>query len=299
MHVAYPKISRPIPGAIIIPPMFAMEPPSLAGARPGHGELEVTRLGPRSIVTRARATSPLRLLTPRNHGSAAWVYGATYGGGLVDGDAVRLAMSVGPGATAMLSTQASTKVYRSTRGTSAELDVTVAPDGLAAILPDPVVMFAGSSYRQTQRVKLAGGAGLLLVDWLSSGRRGAGERWRFDTYASRLEVRYDERLVVVDSLLLECDGTDLENRMGRFNVLCIIVLVGPALYQHAEVALAGISTLPVPKRADLIVGGSPLRERGAIIRIAGVSYEDVATAARGYLNFVPSLLGDDPWARKW
>ena len=31
---------------------------------------------------------PLRLLTPANHGHAAWVYTSSYGGGLVDGDRV-------------------------------------------------------------------------------------------------------------------------------------------------------------------------------------------------------------------
>ena len=48
-----------------------------------------------------------------------------------------------------------------------------------------------------------------------------------------------------------------------------------------------------------MTGASPLREDGCIVRIAGVSFEEVAAAAREYLRFVPSLLGDDPWVRKW
>jgi len=57
----------------------------------GRGEIEVVRRPDgRSVVARAYATSPLRLLTPINHGHAAWIYGSSYGGGLVDGDAVTL-----------------------------------------------------------------------------------------------------------------------------------------------------------------------------------------------------------------
>ena len=71
--------------------------PGQSGAAPGRGRVEIVRRGERSVVTRAVATSPLRLLTPRNHGRGAWVYTATYGGGLVDGDAIQLDISVGAG----------------------------------------------------------------------------------------------------------------------------------------------------------------------------------------------------------
>lgn len=266
---------------------------------PGQGSLAVVRRGARSVVTRAIASSPLRLLTPRNHGSAAWVYLATYGGGLVDGDAVRLGVSVGPDAMAMLSTQASTKVYRSTRGTSLELDAAVAPGGLLAVLPDPVVCFTASTYRQTQRVELGAGAGLVLVDWLSSGRRAAGERWRFDRYASRLAVHQDGRLVMLDALSLDPAEGNLERRLGRFNVVCLIAIVGPPVRAYAAHALARTASVPVVKRARVIVGASAVGETGCLVRIAAVSFEEAAAATREYLRFVPSLLGDDPWARKW
>src|SRR5688572_14237285 len=79
---------------------------SLSG-HPGRGELEIVRGPRRSVVCCALATSPLRLLLPANHGQAAWIYTATYGGGLVDGDSMSLGVTVGPGASAFLSTQAS------------------------------------------------------------------------------------------------------------------------------------------------------------------------------------------------
>lgn len=266
---------------------------------PGTGRLEVVRRGARSIVIRAVAASPLRLLTPRNHGAAAWVYAATCGGGLVGGDAVQLQVSVGPDAMAMLSTQASTKVYRSARGTSFELQAAVSSGGLLAVLPDPVVCFAASTYCQTQRVDLESRAGLVLVDWLSSGRRAAGERWRFDKYASRLSIFQDGRLVVLDALSLDAEDGHLETRMGRFNVLCVIVLIGPQVSADAARALAQVADAPVVVRARLVVGASALAGGGCIIRLAGVSFEEVAAAAREYLRFVPTLLGDDPSARKW
>jgi urease accessory protein len=271
----------------------------------GTGSLEIARCGGRSIVSRAMAVSPLRLLTPRNHGPSAWIYSATYGGGLVDGDNVRLGLTVGPDAQAMLSTQASTKVYRGRRqpgdsgpaGTRQELVASVGTGGLLVVLPDPVVCFADSTYRQEQRIRLDSGASLVLADWVSSGRHASGERWQCARYSSRLEVYLDGRLMLLDALALE--GADLQTRMGRFNILCLIAIAGPRLAGHAAGALSKISSAPIERSARTIVGGSPLGEDGCLIRLAGITFEEVAHVARGLLEFVPALLGDDPWSRKW
>lgn len=265
----------------------------------GSGRIEVIRRGDRSVVTRAAAASPLRLLTPRNHGHAAWIYASTFGGGLVDGDAVAIDVVVGEGASAMLSTQASTKVYRSSIGASSELDAVVGPRGLLALLPDPVVCFAASTYRQRQRISLQDGAGLVMVDWMSSGRHGAGERWRFHSYASRLEVERDGRLVMLDALSLDPESGAIDARMGRFNVLCVLALVGDRARDCVTRALALAAALPVEKGGRLLTGASPIGADGCVVRFAGVTLEDVAPAVRSYLAQLPVMLGDDPWARKW
>jgi len=272
----------------------------MTGSAPGRGSVEIVRHGERSVVTRAFANSPLRLLTPRNHGRGAWIYTATYGGGLVGGDAIHVDVRLGSDAVAMLSTQASTKVYRSPRETSSELHAVVSSGALLAILPDPVVCFASASYRQVQRVHMHPSAGLIVMDWFSSGRRGYGERWQFDSYTSRLEVFQEGRLVICDALTLDAESGSIGARMGRFNALCAIVLIGPSLARATAQLLAHIASLPIEKHAALLVSASPITRsaNGCLLRLAGISFEAVSAAAREYLSFVPSLLGDDPWARR-
>src|SRR5882757_9593932 len=91
----------------------------------GRARIGVIRSGSRSVVSHAYATSPLRLLTPLNHGHAAWIYTSSFGGGLVNGDRIAMDIDVGRGAAAFISTQASTKIYRSPGGTSAEMHARV------------------------------------------------------------------------------------------------------------------------------------------------------------------------------
>src|SRR6516164_5623096 len=98
--------------------MRPTESPSLyrsAGiaATPGHGSVAVEHIASRSIITQLRATSPLKLLTPcRAASRAAWIFAATYGGGLVAGDEVNLSIRLAPRAAMILGTQSSTKIYR-------------------------------------------------------------------------------------------------------------------------------------------------------------------------------------------
>ena len=266
---------------------------------PGTGLLDVIRVDRRSVVQRAYATSPLRLLTPKNHGSAAWVYASSYGGGLVGGDDLRLTVRVGREATAFLSSQASTKVYRSRACSSLQLEADVEAGGQLIVWPDPVVCFAGSIYRQEQRINLAADAGLILVDTLSSGRRASGERWQFLEYVSRLTVCYDGRRILLDALRLSPSEGDLAARMGRFDVISTVVIAGPRWRDAAGRAMAAIAERSVERRPDLLLAAAPLKEAGCLLRVAGRSVEQVSAVIRGYLSCMPSLLNDDPWARKW
>ena len=280
-------------------PALAEDPaPRGRAATAGRGRVVVAAHDGRSRVTRAFAASPLRLLTPRNHGPASWIYTSTFGGGLVGGDAFHLDVDVREGAMAYLATQAATKVYRSPVATRVELDAAVGRDAVLVVAPDPVVCFAGSSYRQDQRFALHERGSLVFVDWMSSGRHASGERWQFDRYDSRVVIRQGERDVVRDALLLTPEHGHLVKRLGRFNVLLVAVVMGQAFERAASEIVAHVDALALEPRNNLIVGASRVTG-GCVLRMAGVSVEEVGARLRALLACVPSLLGDDPWARKW
>jgi urease accessory protein len=277
-----------------------LAPDGRDGFGPGRGSIEVcaTRDG-RSVVSRAFAASPLRLLTPRNHGRAAWIYSSSFGGGLVDGDRVELDIDVHGGASAYLSTQASTKVYRSARGSATVMRAHVAPGGTLVVMPDPVVCFAQSRYTQAQRFDVSARSRLVVVDWLSSGRAASGERWQFDEYVSGLQVHVDGRLVMHDAMALRAEDGPLEARLGRFDVLALAVVIGDDLCATSAGIIEQVGRAPVTRRDDLLVAAAAVGPGGCLMRIAGRSVEQVGQMLREYLAIVPSMLGDNPWARKW
>ena len=56
---------------------------------------------------------------------------------------------------------------------------------------------------------------------------------------------------------------------------------------------------PITRGADLVVSASRLGDGGTLLRMAGVSVEQVGRALRECFAFLSPLLGDDPWSRKW
>ncbi len=278
--------------------MLVTESVSNAVDKAGFGDLDFEKVGGRTVLRRAFARNPLRLLTPRNHGHGAWVYTSSYGGGLVGGDSLDLRLRVRKEATAVLLSQSTTKVYRSPLGATQSIFACVEAGGFLALIPDPVSCFAGSSFLQKQNYVLDDDASLLLVDTMNCGRYASGERWLFDRFHSRIQVCRNKQPIFFESLLLDSRAGNIAERNGRFNTHCMIFVTGPRLLDAGNELLASVAGARPHAQADLICSASRLSD-GVLLRMAAISTEELSRALRGYLKFLPQLLGDDPWARKW
>ncbi len=276
----------------------------------GHGVLEVQFVAGQSAVTGFRSASPLKLLAPRPRGPSAWVFTSSFGGGLVAGDQTQLDLRLGAKSRCLLGTQASTKVYRNPRGqpcghrTRARMDA----DTLLVFAPDPVQPFADSSYVQHQDFHLAPSASLVLLDWFTAGRAARGEAWKFHRLQSRNAIHMEkhegnppeEQLVFLDSVLLRAaDGPIAsQHRVGRYQCFAIVVLLGPLVSSLAKDIGAEVAGRAVDRQASLLAGASSLRD-GIVLRLAGTDVESVGREIRRCLAPLETLLGDNPWMRKW
>lgn len=267
---------------------------------PGSGEVQLSRINRRTVVTGAMAHSPLKLLAPRSMQKSAWIFTSTYGGGLVAGDAIDVTVDAASGTTCLLGTQASTKVFPSNgqTGCSQTLHASIAEGATMMVMPDPVTCYAGSRYLQRQTVDLAHGASLVLLDWITSGRRARGERWAMGRYESRTDVTVGGRSVFADAVLLDqADGALAAPwRMGRVDCMAMVVLIGPAVHSESIRLMEWVSEQPLTK-GPMLFSASPLSE-GIVLRVAGPDTETIERWLRARLFFIPHLLDDDPWSRR-
>ncbi|HYH20626.1 MAG TPA: urease accessory protein UreD [Azospirillum sp.] len=224
--------------------------PSLTGGHPGrltiHGRAEVAF--ERARLGTVYHTDPLRLLFPTPAGGdppTATV--VTTSGGLVGGDRLEITVTVGQGASALVTAQAAEKVYRST-GADVRFDValSVADGGWLEWLPQETILFDGARLRRTTSTNVAGTGRLLAGELLVFGRVARGERFATGLARDAWEVRRDGRLVWADALHLDGSGGDgdipavLDHPAGFDGATAYgtIVYVGPDAAAHLDAARA-------------------------------------------------------------
>lgn len=282
-----------MPGSASVPAAAARPQPA------GRGRLHVELSDGQSAATTITAHAPMKLLVPSPRGPAVWAFASSFGGGLVAGDRLDLEVVIGPGAAAAIGTQSSTKVYRDAVDAWAEqhLSATVAAGAALALLPDPVTPFAASRYRQRFDLALADDASLLLVDTVTSGRAARDERWAFAAYDSRINLTRGGVPLLNDATRLDGDGPrPVVERMGRFQSLGTVILVGPRFTTDTARLLAWCAAQPVERDVPLLIAASPLAD-GVLLRLAGTAYEPIDRWLREHLHAPAAGFGDH-WSRK-
>jgi urease accessory protein len=252
--------------------------------------LVARRRGDATVLAHARATSPLRLVRPTFPGSrASAVCLVTFGGGLVDGDAVDVRLEVEPEATLVVFTQASTKVFRGSSSQSIRASVA----GTLVLLPDPVSCFAGARYRQRVDVALEDDGACVLLDAFTAGRPAFGERWAFARMDLRTTVTRAGRVVGRDALVLDAADGSIGDRMGRFEAFATVLAIGAE-----PVASALLEEAPMPIAPRDVVAAPSALPGGAIVRIAGARPSDVVAETRRRLRNLPDIDAVDPFASR-
>lgn len=278
----------------------APAPPALLFAA-GAGYLRAVRTPAGSTsVTHAQAASPLRFFTPQAGRTAAWIVSTTLGGGLVGGDVIDVSMEVEAGARVLFTTQASTKVYGSTRAAHQRLHARVEDHALLVALPDPVAPFARSAYVQDVRCDLASDASLLIVDGFVSGRPAYGDHWAFDHYASRVEVVRDGRVLFRDHLRLDRTDGAIGARMRGFASYAMAIAAGPLVAPMADAILAEAHERAHAPGGEPLMSASRLHDgSGVVVRLAGRDPDSVAATLAALCHPVIALVGEDPWSSRW
>ncbi|MBF9238269.1 urease accessory protein UreD [Hymenobacter sp. BT683] len=276
--------------------------------------LEVAQVRGRSRLIACKSIQPLKVFNPAAASPASHVVLSSYGGGMVAGDAIRLHIAAQPHTQLVVSTQASTKIFRSIDGAVAEQHTTGDLDegALAVVFPDPVVLQAESRYRQVQEWNLQPTSVLLLVDWFHSGRMDQGERFAFTSLHSELRVRVGGRLVVLDKFAFtpgENIATSPANFAG-YQTFFSLFLVGSPEDARFQILTAMLARQKMPgslgphfniNSQECVVSVTQARDNVWVLRAAAHSRMALQPLCEQILAALASeeLLGYNPLARKY
>lgn len=281
---------------------------------PLWSQLTVAQVRQQSRLVASRSVQPLKIINPKAPGPACHVVLASYGGGLVAGDSIRLRVQCEAGSQLLLTTQANTRIFKSIDGSQAEqlTEGYVAENALAVVLPDPLVPQAASRYRQAQHWHLAPTATLLLADWWHAGRTDTGEQFAFTTFATELRVSVAGRLALLDRFALRPDEhlATSQATFGPYQSALSLYLVGPPAGAQFQLLAAALRQLPPPGQTELhaqlagrpaVVAVTQARDNVLLVRALGMSRHDLEPVYQAVAAALSTadLLGFDPLQRKY
>ncbi len=226
-----------------------------------HLRLSFAHDGARTVISERTHEGPLYVQRPfYPEGAVCHTYILHPPAGMVGGDRLETNVRVGAGASALITTPASAKVYRSV-GPAAEIRqyLTVEANGTFEWLPQDTILFGGSNAMMETDVQLADSARFMGWELLSLGRPLSGDRYRTGELRQRtlIQVANAPRLIerqdwdAGDALLQEAWGLGGRSVLAAF----YIYPAGTELLEQARhcTAAAGYECFAATLLDDLLV----------------------------------------------
>jgi len=161
----------------------------------------------RTVLTTSEQHYPLKVVRGFElRDGSTLVHLHNLSGGVLGGDRLEIKVDVGRMARAQLTTTGATRLYRSRNGSADAMQsnkVTIASGGLLEYLPDQLIPFAGSRYRQDTVILLEDTAGLFWWETVAPGREARGEVFAYDSLQLNLEIRVGARPIALERMKLE------------------------------------------------------------------------------------------------
>jgi urease accessory protein len=159
--------------------------------------------------------------------------------GILEGDRLELAVSVGTGAALLVVTPSVSRVFHMREGEATGVQqFSVEAGGWLEFLPEPLVPHHASRYRQTTEITVERGGELVFADFVTPGRIARGEMWSWTRLKLELAVRVGGELILRERL--DQSGEELRalaRLAGAENDVCCFgnfVLVSAALSEAGE-----------------------------------------------------------------
>lgn len=125
-------------------------------------------------------------------------------GGLTGGDCVTMGVEMGAGTSAIVTTQAHEKVYKSSGGMVSMIASLKVGDGASLEwLPQPTILFDRAMLARETHVELAADADFLGLEAVIFGRTAMGEAMETGALSDHWTIRRDGRLIHADRFVLD------------------------------------------------------------------------------------------------
>jgi len=222
----------------------------------GVARVALSIRGGRIRLDRLHQAGSAKAFLPVVHGLADPVPEVVFlntSGGLTGGDRLTFALTLGPGARAVATTQTAERAYASAAGRAeVEVALRVGAGGMAHWLPQETILFEASALRRRTVIDLEGDARALVAEMIVFGRVASGEVVGRLTLSDTRLVRRDGKAVLLESLAL--DGELLRQQsptlLADARAIATVALVAPGAEDAVAQARQALTVVGVEAAAS-------------------------------------------------
>jgi urease accessory protein len=186
-------------------------------------------------------SAPCRVLMPRVDGrDRAEIVFINTAGGVAGGDQLDYGATVSDGATALITTQASEKIYGAI-DTKARVATSlhVGAGSTLEWLPQQTIAYNGARLRRRTDIEVEQDGRLLALEWLVMGRHAYGETLETGSLEDSWRVHRDGKLVWADAFRLTGAIDEIARSasvLGDNQAFATLIYVGPEAEGHLDAA---------------------------------------------------------------
>ncbi len=237
-----------------------------------------------TILAESEQQLPLRIVRAfQQDDCGALVHLHNLSGGVLGGDHLNVTVEVGPRAVAQVTSTGATRIYRTRKNAEPaeqRLQINVEDDGLVEYLPDQLIPFAGSRYRQETRIELSANAGLFWWETVAPGREARNEMFAYDLLQLKTWISALGQPIAIEHMRIEPArrSTFSLARLGAYAYFSTFYIcrVGIQTSRWLELEkLLGELVERLSRPSEIVWGVSPLRAHGLVVRALSVNGREI------------------------
>ena len=192
------------------------------------------------------------------------------GGGYIEGEKYKNTFILKDETRAIITTQASTKVYKCTHGLKAEQEtiIRIGKNSILEYITDSVILYKDAIYKQVNNIYLDETSTLIYSDGITAGWSPEGDKFKYNSVQLKSNVYINDKIVLLDNLIINPTNNDV-TQLGFFEeylnfgtILVINKNITDEVVEEIRKLLAKID-LPID------YGISKLETTGFVLRVLG------------------------------
>lgn len=209
------------------------------------------------------------------------------GGGYIEGEKYKNVFKLKDEARAIITTQASTKVYKCINKikTEQETEISLGVNSILEYITDSVILYKDAIYKQVNNIYLDESSTLIYSDGITAGWSPEGENFKYKSVQLKSNVYINNKLVLLDNLIINPSENDVTKlgffeEYSNFGTLLVINKEIDDLVINDLRKIIGELNLPID------FGVSKLEVNGFVLRVLGNLSQHIEKAILACHNYI-------------